>query len=473
MNRAAIYIRVSTDRQAEEGFSLEAQHDILMDLIERKGLQLFKVYSDPGVSGGSFKRPGIQMMIKDMKDGKFDTILIHKLDRLSRNLGDLYGFMAMINKLEVRLIIAAQGSEEIDTRSPMGKAFLLFSGIWAEIYLDNLREETLKGLVKKANKGGRHMSRPPLGYTYDPEHNLVIVEDEAKLVREVYELYLSGMGRNKIAQHMNSHSRLKEGGKWDAKAVLTIVSNPTYAGFNHFKPADWDQDKRILTQGDHEAIIGVDDFEKAKKMQSRRKSGEMSNNSYEYAYSGILRCNKCGSNFNGNSTKQKLKTGMTIYKGYRCHNNYLYKTCDTPFISETVLNKLVFERILLSGQTVQERKQKRKEQVDMQKEVEISNRRRKNWMMALGDGKLSPGDYAMLIEDEEKRMNDIYAKAKEEDVYEMEIPTEDLIQMMINLRDHWTLLDAGTQKEIIQSMFRKITLEKKENGWQIVDLLTV
>ena len=119
MNRAAIYIRVSTDRQAEEGFSMEAQHDILMQLIERKGLQLYKVYSDPGVSGGSFKRPGIQMLLKDMKDGKFDTVIVHKLDRLSRNQGDLYGFISLINKLDVRLIIASQGDQEIDTKGPL------------------------------------------------------------------------------------------------------------------------------------------------------------------------------------------------------------------------------------------------------------------------------------------------------------------------------------------------------------------
>lgn len=474
MNKAALYLRVSSQRQVDEGFSMEAQHDILMSVIERKGLQLYKVYSDPAVSGKTFKRPGVQMMLQDMKDGKFDTVIIHKLDRLSRNQGDLYGFINLINKLDVRLIIAAQGSEEIDTRSPMGKAFLMFSGIWAEIYLDNLREETLKGLTKKAQNGGRHMSRPPLGYMFDNDLNLIVVEQEAKLVREVFRLYLSGLGRNKIAHMMNEHSRMKEGGKWGAKEIKNLVTNPTYAGFNHFKPSHWEDSKRILTQGDHEAIVTVEEYEKVQKMVNRRKAGEMSNNSYAYAYSGIMKCGKCGANFNGNSTKKRLANGTyKVYKGYRCHNNYLYKTCDTPTISEEALNQLVFERVMVSGNTVQERKKKRKEQFDLQKEVEVSNRRRKNWMIALGDGNLSSGDYAQLIEEEEQRMNDIYAKAKQEDVYESEIPAEDLIQMLITLKEHWSLLEEETQKELIQSMFRKITIENKENGWQVIDLLTV
>lgn len=474
MNRAAIYIRVSSKMQAEEGFSMEAQHDILMELIERKGLHLYKVYSDPAVSGKTFKRPGVQMMLQDMKDKKFDTVVVHKLDRLSRNQGDLYSFIQLINKLDVRLIIAAQGSEEIDTRSPMGKAFLMFSGIWAEIYLDNLREETLKGLTKKMQGGGRHMSRPPLGYAFDNDLNLVIVPEEAKLVQDVYRMFLGGMGRVSIAKKMNEYSRMKEGGKWGAKEVRTLIKNPTYAGFNHFKPSQWDEDKRIMSKSDHEPIISVEDFERAQKMLNRRSKNQMSNNSYLYAYSGILVCAKCGSNFNGNSSVKKLVDGTKkIYKGYRCHNNYVYNTCDMKSVSEKELNQLVFDKVMISGSSIQERKKKRKEQIDLQREIEISNRRKKNWMIALGDGNLSSSDYANLVEEEEQRMNDLFAKAKEEDIYETEIPTEELIQMLINLKEHWELLDEEVQKQLVQAMFRKIVLDKTENGWKVVDLQTV
>ncbi|MBJ6360819.1 recombinase family protein [Paenibacillus sp. GCM10012307] len=164
--RAAIYTRVSTTAQAEEGFSLEAQEDVLMQTIERKGLQLYRIYSDPGVSGKTFKRKGVQEMIRDMKSKRFEALLIHKLDRLSRNMGDIISFIETVNKLDIRLIIAAQGQDEIDTRSPMGKAFIQLNGIWAELYINNLREETIKGIATKVKNGGRHMSRPPIGYTF-------------------------------------------------------------------------------------------------------------------------------------------------------------------------------------------------------------------------------------------------------------------------------------------------------------------
>ncbi|MEC0231163.1 recombinase family protein [Paenibacillus alba] len=468
--RAAIYTRVSTERQVEEGFSLEAQQDILMDVLERKQLQLYKVYSDPGISGGSFKRPGVQALLKDMKERRFDTILIHKLDRLSRNLGDLYSFIDMINRLDVRLIIAAQGSEEIDTRSPMGKAFLFFSGIWAQIYLENLREETLKGLITKAKGGGIHMSHAPLGYDLDNELKLVIVEEEAELIRIVFRKYLEGIGVTKIAREMNQISSGKQGGKWDSKRVRTIISNPTYAGYNHFKPEHWPEDQRIIREGMHQAIISREDYTKAQQYVQRRTTGHMSKRSFEYAYSGIVRCSLCGANYMGNSSVQKGK----VYKGYRCYNQYAHKSCDAKSISERELNRIVLEKIFMQDDGIQPKKVEKKEKRDMQKEVEISNKRRKNWMLALGDGKLSPDDYAMMIEEEENRMSEIYARIREDDaIYEPELTTEEIKLTMLQLKEHWSSIDADLQKQAIQSMFRKVVIHKEKDSWQVIDLLTV
>lgn len=476
--KAAIYIRVSTERQSEEGFSLEAQHDILMELLDKKGMELYRVYSDPGISGKTMKkRPGIQQMLTDMKAGRFDAILVHKLDRLSRNLGDLYEFIATVNKLNIRLVIASLGSEEIDTMSPMGKAFLYFNGIFAEIYSDNLREETLKGLTKKISKGGRHMSRAALGYDFDEDNVLIINEKEAELVKEVYRLYLSGMGVVSIAKRMNEHSRGKEGGLWDQKYIKIILQNPTYTGHNHFKPETWEEDKRIIVKGTHEPIISTEDFEKVQAMMERKSTGHMSKSSYDYPYGGIVRCGECGATYIGTSTVQKLKTGNKIYKSYRCRNHYTNNTCQSPSIQEKALNALVFEKIMITSNKIQEKKESVKAKTDkrmLSKEIETSNRRRKNWMMALGDGKLSPDDYATLIDEEESRMKEVYAQFQDEDeLYISELDIEQLKEMMVNIKDNWDLLEPDTQKQLIQSMFRKIVIKKESNTWSIKDMLTV
>lgn len=475
--KAAIYTRVSTNDQAREGFSLEAQRDILMDTLERKGLQLYRIYTDPGVSGGTFKRPGIQALLRDMKAGKFDTLLIHKLDRLSRNIGDLYEFIGLVNKLDIRLIIVSMGSEEIDTRSPMGKAFLMFSGIWAEIYLDNLREETLKGLTKKMQNGGRHMSKPPLGYEFDENYNLLIVENEAKLVRIVYDKYLKGSGVVTIAKHMNEFSRKKEGGVWDHKAVRNILKNPTYAGYNHFKQSHWSEDQRIITEGNHEPIISKEDFEKVKLMMERRSNNHMSKRSFPYPYSGIVRCARCGATYTGSTTVHQTKTkGEYRYRSYNCYNRKTRKTCDGPSISERELHRIVFEKIMFYGDEIKDKKkdQKQDNTRQLEREVDKSNKRKRNWMIALGDGKLSPDDYASLVDEEEKRMQDIYRELEiNQAVKEAEIPIEELKQMILNIHKDWDLLDVELQKEFIQSWFREIVIDKKEDKWEVIDMLTV
>ncbi|MFM9329001.1 recombinase family protein [Paenibacillus mesotrionivorans] len=477
----AVYIRVSTERQAEEGFSLEAQQEALFKVIERKGLRLFKVYTDPGISGKTLKRPGVQAMIADMKAGRVGTVMIHKLDRLSRNMGDIIQFIELVNKMDIRLVIAAQGEDEIDTRSPMGKAFLQLNGIFAELYVNNLREETLKGLTKKMTNGGRHISSPPLGYELDrsvpvPEGEeipMIIVEEEAALVREVYDLFVNkGWGVTKIAKHMNLHSSTKEGGKWDNKSVRNILTNPTYAGYNHFKPEEWEEEDRIITPGNHKPIISIEWYERAKKIRTRRAEGHQSRRSFEYPFGGIVKCDSCGATYTGNSS---VKPGH-IYRSYRCLNNYSKGTCNSPSISEKELSRIVFNAVELIDDSIQETtdmKQAKKAKRDMKKEIEISNKRRKNWMMALGDGKLSSEDYGMLVQEEENRIRDVYMELHKIEMTEKEIPTEDLKMMVRTLNENWDLLETQTQKELIQSMFRQIVVKKISDKWQLTHLLTV
>ncbi|MFD2330042.1 recombinase family protein [Cohnella sp. GCM10020058] len=471
--RAAIYTRVSTSMQAEEGFSLEAQQDNLMQTIERKGLQLYRIYSDPGISGKTFKRPGVQAMIADMKAKRFDTLLIHKLDRLSRSMGDIIAFIELVNKLDVRLIISAQGQDEIDTRSPLGKAFLQFNGIWAELYLNNLREETLKGLVKKMNKGGRHMSQAPLGYdlieTSTDVWEMFINEAEAALVREVFGLYLDKRwGVTKIAKHMNSHSTTKLGGKWDNKNVRNMLTNPTYAGFNHFKPDHWPEENRIISPGSHEPIISEEQLDTVRNFRERRSNGHMSKRSFDYPYGGIIKCARCGATFAGNGSVVAGKQ----YRGYRCLNQYAKGTCDAQSISEQKLNALVWSYIGLMNDAPQEPAKKSKKQtVDIQKEIETSNKRRKNWMMALGDGKLSGEDYAQLIDEEDKRIKALQANVREDSPATM--PTAELQAAVAQLKVNWDFIEVETQKMLVQSMLRKVVIDKVDDVWQIKELLTV
>lgn len=297
--------------------------------------------------------------------------------------------------------------------------------------------------------------------------NLVIVEEEAQLVREVYDLFTEeGWGITKIAKHMNIKSQTKEGGKWDNKTVRNVLKNPTYAGYNHYKAEDWPEDQRIITPGTHQGIVSVEQFEKAQEFRQRKANGHMSKRSFDYPYSGLIKCGKCGATYAGNARVIK----DTKYLSYRCLNQYAKGTCDASSISERQLTQLVFKHIELVDDGIPQPKAKPRNKVNLDKELAISQKRRRNWMMALGDGKLSGDDYASLVDGEDARIKEMQKQALPEP--EQTVPIIEIRKAFADLKTNWDVIDVSTQKQIIQSLFKKITIQKTD-GWHIVDMLTV
>lgn len=297
---------------------------------------------------------------------------------------------------------------------------------------------------------------------------LVIVEEEAALVREICYLYRVELwGTTRIAKHMNTFSTTKEGGKWDSKAVRNVLFNPTNAGFNHFKAEDWPEDQRIMVPGTHPCIISKEELFEIFNIRDRKKEGYMSRRSFDYPYAGLIKCGKCGATYAGNASVH----GDKKYLSYRCLNQYAKGTCDASSISERQLTDLVFKHIELVDDGFQNPKPKpQKSKVNLPKEIEISQKRKRNWMLALGDGNLSGDDFAELMDAEDNRIKELQKSAEPEP--EQTVPLPEIRKAFADLKNNWNLLDSPTQKQIIQSLFKKITI-KKSGDWHIVDMLTV
>ena len=191
----AIYTRVSTTDQAREGHSLEEQEKRLRAMCEAKNYKVYKVYTDAGISGKSAdNRPAYQQMMKDMKKGKFNLIMAYKMDRLSRSVIDFENFFNDIKKYncEVQFI---EGN--IDTNGASGMMFARILEVFAQFERELIKERTLIGVESAVSKG-HFGGKPPLGYKtkLDDEgkklKEWIINEDEAKIVREIFELCASG-----------------------------------------------------------------------------------------------------------------------------------------------------------------------------------------------------------------------------------------------------------------------------------------
>ena len=168
--KIAFYIRVSTEDQAKEGYSLEVQREYLESFAKREGFEIFKVYQDDGISGYSTERPTLKELLKDAKGRKFDLVLVYKIDRFSRNLKDL---LNLVDELSSSGVGFKSATEPFDTTTSAGKLMFQQLGSFAEFERNRIAERVFPGMVKGVQRGNWQGARyAPYGYKYNKEKKL-------------------------------------------------------------------------------------------------------------------------------------------------------------------------------------------------------------------------------------------------------------------------------------------------------------
>ena len=196
--KVGIYIRVSTDAQFEEGYSVEAQKEQLTAYCISKGIKKYDYYIDGGWSGSNIERPEIERLIQDVKDGKISQVIVYKLDRLSRSQKDtlyLIEDLFMPNNVDFVSI-----TESLDTSTPMGRAMIGILAAFAQLERENIRMRTRMGMKERVKEGyWMGGGRVPYGYDYDQKQGILIPNKDAKKVKKMYDLYLQGYSPQSIA----------------------------------------------------------------------------------------------------------------------------------------------------------------------------------------------------------------------------------------------------------------------------------
>lgn len=333
--KAAAYVRFSSDNQRDE--SIDAQVRAIEVFAKDKGIQVVKVYADRAKSATSDKRPEFQQMIQDSSLDFFDAIIVHKLDRFSRDKYDSATYKRKLKKNGIRLISV---TENLDG-SP--ESIILESVIegMAEYYSKNLAREVMKGMTENAYKCMHTGGKPPLGYEVDPmTKKYVINESEAIIVREIFSMYNDGYGYRQIVSAINSKGyKTKLGRPFGNNSIHDLLSNEKYSGtyvFNrsasknssgqrnhHSSKAE---DDIIRIENGMPAIISKEEFQKANQRMDKNKKGPGTYKSKEiYLLSGLIFCGECGHAMSGNMRyggRNKNK-----YVSYRCGNRERTKQC--------------------------------------------------------------------------------------------------------------------------------------------------
>ncbi|MCU6798037.1 recombinase family protein [Paenibacillus sp. WQ 127069] len=465
--KAVVYTRVSTASQAEEGFSLQAQYENLIQYVRLQSWDLLRIYTDPGVSAKDLNRPGVKEMLEDLKSGKFDAIVVHKLDRLTRNISDLYDLVELVNKKNIKLVST---SENIDTSTPMGRMFVYLLGIFAQMFRENLSEEVKKGLTERAEQGFRN-AFAPYGYEMNEKGELDIVPDQAEFIREVFQLLIEKKnGYHTIAKILNKKNVPGlRGGIFHGSTIEQILKNHTYTGKNHWKLKDKPESERIIRDASHDAIIDQETFDKAQDIIGRRSRGELSRSSYDYPFSTIIRCDRCGGPYHG---LMMPKIGNKYYY-YRCFNKLRGK-CDQSDLSELKFERMFFahfsigdlgidykEVAVTKDDPVAERKK-------IERDLDRSEQRRKNWQYAFGDGKLPYDDYVKLIDEEMVRVQELQVQLEGiREVPQAVLSRVELWESVKQLQENWGYLERETKKDFISALFKSITILKVDKVWSI------
>ena len=359
--KVAAYARVSTDDEDQQT-SYAAQCDYYERYIKsREDWAFVKVYADEGISGcNTKKREGFRSMVQDALDGKIDLILAKSLSRFSRNTVDS---LTTIRKLKENGVEVWFEKENIKTFEGRGEILLTILSSLSQEESRSISENVTWGLRKKFADGKFSVGYSRfLGYDKGEDGNLAINEEQAKIVRLIFGLFIEGLTSCAIAKELTARHILTVTGKekWNAKTIKGVLANEKYTGCARIQKTftpDFLTKKAVKNCGQvpsyfveqsHPAIIDPATFEMVQREMERRtrEGGRYSGVSI---FSGKIRCGACGGYFGAKVWHSTDKYRRVIY---RCNSKYKGKKCQTPHeteeeITETFVkafSRLVSER---------------------------------------------------------------------------------------------------------------------------------
>ncbi len=335
--KVATYSRISTDEERQP-FSLEAQADRLSGYIgSQPGWKLIRSYADQ-MTGKTLDRPGLQQALADARAGRYELLLVFKVDRLARST---LGLARVLEELDGAGVAFRSASEPFDTGTAAGRMMVQMLGVFGEFEREMIVERTRMGLAKKASKGEWTGGTPPFGYRYDIEHRLLApVDEEASVVRRIFSLYADRKcGSAEISKRLNDGVRkTKRGARWSPKTVLDVLRNPTYVGKLPFRGDVHD--------APHEPIVDARIFDRAQALL--RERGEnyplRSSNGTSYLLTSLMRCGRCGHGFIGTGSHGR----GGAYRYYTCFSRQRHGTgrCDQERIPADPLEQaIVYEAL--------------------------------------------------------------------------------------------------------------------------------
>lgn len=492
VTKTGIYVRVSTEEQAQEGFSVRGQIEKLKAYSLIKEWDIYDIYADEGISGKNLtERPAINRLIDDIKKGNVNNVLVFKVDRLTRSTRDLMELVEIFDKHKCSFNSL---TESIDTDTPSGRMFLKIIGIFAEFERENIAERKRLGCERKV-KEGYTLANYSVSYGYTKitgQKVQTIYKEEAKIVKEMFDMYVNeNLSMSKIARNLNERKVKSKRGRimWDAGSVKSVLTNPTYIGKVRYSLLD--KDRYFETKGHHEPIISEKLFNQAQtKISDIPKHNKTKRPREDNYFCGVLVCGKCGMKFTTHNYACKTdENGVKTYKSsYRCKNKRYFSketSCDSSDITHAKVEEAFLryiEKVNISteieGLDLNENEKRQKEiqadLVDCETKLKACKSRKQEILEQYVNQEISLLEYRAMSNVLDKNYNAIEneilkLKSKTESPKQTVISQEDI---MLNLREDWRYLSNNEKMMFLQRFVNKITVsvekERKNSCYAVI-----
>ena len=334
--RVAIYLRRSTDDE-HQPFSIDAQQQALTNYVASQlGWTLVATYSDDA-SGATTDRPDLKRALGAARAGRYDVLLVYRVDRFSRRLSDL---LDLLNELDDANVAFCSATEPFDTSTSIGRMLVQLLGVFAEFERETIVDRVINGMTTKASKGKWSGGTRPYGYLVARDTQQLIPHPaEAPVLRDIFRLYTQDrIGTRAIAAELNSRGIRNRTGKiWSGHTIARILDNPAYTGDIVYRD--------IHVTDAHPPLIDRTVFDRAREIATARGDAQTQRalSDSDYHLTGLITCPDCGHKYIGTSANGRTKR----YRYYTCFSRTRYGRagCNAPRLPADDLDPAVLQAL--------------------------------------------------------------------------------------------------------------------------------
>lgn len=455
MKRAALYIRVSTQEQAQEGYSIGEQRERLVVYCKAHDWLVADIYVDGGYSGANLNRPAMQKLMTETS--KFDVVLVYKLDRLSRSQRDTLYLIEEIFLPNTVDFVSMQ--ESFDTSSPFGKAMIGLLAVFAQLEREQIKERTRMGRLARAKSGlyhgGGHL---PIGYDCR-NGKLTINPYEAEQIKNIFKWYLDGASLAQIAERLRAEGYTNRYSSWNAwTSVRRVITNAVYTGRMQYG--------EIIVEKAHEAIISDEQFQAVQIMQAQRQEqygchGFQSKN----LLTGMLICGICGGRYYKKNVRKysyyccysRTKQVSSMVKNPKCNNKHWQAAKLEAIIDQQIRELLMSPQAAREFAEIERPKANTVDNAVIEKRIREIDKQMDRLMGLYQLDNIPPeilGDNINKLYHEKIALQETLIKNEGSPVLSF-----DFIEALIkDAAQIWDLADESQKRRILQSLVKRIVL---------------